>query len=40
MSRRILLLALLASLAACGRKGALEPPEGGDPDAPRSYPRR
>lgn len=45
MTRRQILLALLAALgaaplAACGRKGPPEVPEGGDPLAPRPYPRR
>ncbi len=34
----ILALALALPLAACGRKGPPESPEGADPKYPRSYP--
>jgi predicted small lipoprotein YifL len=40
--RRLILLVLVAALAAplaaCGRKGPPTPPEGADPNYPRSYP--
>ena len=43
MIRRLFLLvlmcALAAPLAACGKKGALEPPDGKKTDYPRQYPR-
>lgn len=44
-SRRRLALTLLAltlagTLAACGKKGAPEPPDDADPRYPRSYPTR
>ena len=39
LTRRLLLaLALTAPLAACGRKGDPEPPEGADERYPRQYP--
>lgn len=39
LTRRLLLaLALAAPLAACGRKGDPEPPEGADEKFPRQYP--
>lgn len=39
--RRLLLaLAFAAPLAACGRKGDPEPPEGSDIRYPRQYPAR
>lgn len=34
----VLALSLLLPLAACGRKGPPEAPEGADPKYPRSYP--
>lgn len=44
MTRRSLLLILLAALslplAACGIKGPPEPPPDADPKAPRHYPTR
>lgn len=41
LSRRAALLILLGlPLAACGRKGPLDPPEDADPKAPRRYPTR
>lgn len=36
--RRLLALAFAAPLAACGRKGDPEAPEGADPRFPRQYP--
>jgi predicted small lipoprotein YifL len=39
LTRRLMLaLALAAPLAACGRKGDLDPPEGSDERYPRQYP--
>lgn len=38
--RAVLALLPLLALAACGRKGKPEPPEGADPAYPRSYPAR
>jgi predicted small lipoprotein YifL len=39
LPRRLLLaLALAVPLAACGRKGDPEPPEGADEKFPRQYP--
>ncbi len=39
LPRRLLLALLLAApLAACGRKGDPEAPEGADPRYPRQYP--
>jgi predicted small lipoprotein YifL len=44
MTRRSLLIAVLAALAlplaACGIKGPPEPPPDTDPKAPRRYPTR
>lgn len=43
MIRRLVMLllicALAAPLAACGKKGKLEPPDGEKTDYPRQYPR-
>jgi predicted small lipoprotein YifL len=36
----LVLLAAALPLAACGRKGPPEPPEGADPKVPRRYPTR
>ncbi|MDX2101979.1 MAG: hypothetical protein EAZ99_17180 [Alphaproteobacteria bacterium] len=38
-NRRALLLAALAALAGCGRKGDPEPPPGRPSTFPQSYPR-
>ncbi len=35
-----LLLAFLAPLTACGKKGSPKPPEGKEPTYPVKYPRR
>jgi predicted small lipoprotein YifL len=35
----LLICALAAPLAACGKRGALEPPEGKKTEYPRQYPR-
>lgn len=41
VTRRLAVALLLAlPLAACGRKGPPDPPEGADPKAPRRYPTR
>lgn len=34
----LVLAGLLAPLAACGRRGPLEPPQGQQPTYPRTYP--
>ena len=39
-SRLLLVLALAATLAACGKKGPIEQPEGSTTAYPRIYPTR
>lgn len=35
----LLVVALAAPLGACGKKGALDPPDGKQSEFPRQYPR-
>ncbi len=39
MKKFALLLCVLALLSACGKRGSLEPPPGGERDYPKTYPQ-